>query len=229
VEILRRFILEILGLQEPGETEVKDLHPALGGDHDVVGFQVAVDDAVAVGVGERLGDRDRGADPFPDRHRPAADAVPQGLPLDQLHDQELDPVLLADLVDDGDAGVVQGRRRLRLAAEPQDPFARPGPFRRQYLDRDVPVQLGVEGLPGQPHASLADNLDEAVLGQHSTRLDAHDRSLLLVWKEDSLTFKRRILPHRGVQDRSGAPTVAGFRRAPDMCYGNHIGVNRDRS
>ncbi len=44
------------------------------------------------------------------------------LALDELHDVVVQPVLLADAVDRHDVGVVQPRRRLRLALEPPQPL-----------------------------------------------------------------------------------------------------------
>ena len=40
---------------DPGDAEVDELRLAARGDQDVLGLDVAVDDAVAVGVGERGG------------------------------------------------------------------------------------------------------------------------------------------------------------------------------
>ena len=42
----------LLGVDGPGDAEVGDLDGALVGDEDVAGLHVAVDDAVAMGVGE---------------------------------------------------------------------------------------------------------------------------------------------------------------------------------
>ena len=85
-------------------------------DHDVRRLQVAVDDPVGVGVGDRL------ADLLEHRHEPAAvgrrvgpvlEQVVEGAALDQLHGQERPAVGQgADLVDRRDAGV------LELAGDP---------------------------------------------------------------------------------------------------------------
>ena len=45
-----------LGLEDLGEPEVEDLDPVVGGEEDVVGLEIAVDDVAAVGGGETVGD-----------------------------------------------------------------------------------------------------------------------------------------------------------------------------
>ena len=52
--------------------------------------------------------------------RLAADEVLEGLAFEQLHDDEVLALVLADVVDRADVGVVQGRRGPRLAPEALD-------------------------------------------------------------------------------------------------------------
>ena len=56
----RRGLLDrLLRVADPRDAEVRDLHVARRGDHDVAGLDVAVDDALVVRGGERVGDVDR--------------------------------------------------------------------------------------------------------------------------------------------------------------------------
>ena len=51
-------------------------------------------------------------------HRAAADEVLERLPLEQLHDDELTTVALADVVDGADVPMIERRRQSRFAPEP---------------------------------------------------------------------------------------------------------------
>jgi hypothetical protein len=52
--------------------------------------------------------------------------------------------------------MVQGGEDLGLALEPGDPFGVEGEGVGQDLDRDLTIQLGIEGAIHLPHATLAD-------------------------------------------------------------------------
>src|SRR5262249_60538461 len=89
--------------------EVADEGPSLGVEEDVTRLDVAVDDAVPVGVVQRLGDRDDDGDRL-GAGRPAAPQL--GLEvaaLDQTGDEVAEAVLgAADVVDVEDPRMVQG-------------------------------------------------------------------------------------------------------------------------
>ena len=99
-----------VGRVQAGEAEVGDLHPALGGDQDVGGLDVAVDDALAVRVVQRVADlammmveRLRGVEAG------AVDDLVEIGALDELHD-EVEVAFargLAEVVDGDDARVAE--------------------------------------------------------------------------------------------------------------------------
>ena len=80
---------------------------------------------------------------------------PQRLALDQLHDEEGLALVLVDVVDRADVGMVQGGGGAGLAAEPLQPLRDPGILRGQELEGDAPAQAGVLGLVDDPHAAAA--------------------------------------------------------------------------
>ena len=91
---------------------------------DIVGLDVAVDDAVHMGVPERVAklkaDLQRLAD---GQSSPHPQDVPQGRPLQILHRDVVPLAFVADFVDRDDVGMAQIARRLRLAIKPLDPLA----------------------------------------------------------------------------------------------------------
>ena len=95
--------------------------------------------------------------------RPLPDPVPERLPLHVLHG-DVGPVFaLADLVDDADVRVGQGRGRLGLDEEPLLELGRVHEVRRQELQGDASLELEVLGLVDDPHTAVADLLDDPVL------------------------------------------------------------------
>ena len=98
----------LLGVAAPGDAEVGDLDLAAGVDQHVAGLDVAVDDAVLVGEGQRGGDV--GADlgrPLGRQRTVLADQLAQRPPLHVLHDDEVRAFLLAPVVDGDDVRMIE--------------------------------------------------------------------------------------------------------------------------
>ena len=74
----------------------------------------------------------------------------------------LDAALLAGVVDGDDRRVVQRRRVLRLAAEPQLERGVAGEVGAQHLDRDVPAEPQVTAAVHLGHAAVAEQLADLV-------------------------------------------------------------------
>ena len=114
-----------------GQAEVEDLDRAVPRQLDVRGLQVAVDDAVLVGVLEGLRDLLRDRQRFVDGDRALGDALVEGRALDQLHDQRARPVRFFEAVDRGDVGMVERREDVGLALEADHPLVVGGEGRGQ--------------------------------------------------------------------------------------------------
>ena len=114
-------------VERAGDAEVHDLDHALLGDHDVAGLDVAVDDAHAMRVFERVEHAQHHLFGVALAERAVhLDDVTQGLALDVLHHQVRqtlgaaafgDHGLLARVVDVHDVRVVHLRHGVRFAAE----------------------------------------------------------------------------------------------------------------
>jgi hypothetical protein len=93
-----------LVLQEAGQAQVEDLHPPVGGQQQVGGLEVAVDQAPLVGVLQRQR-RLVAVVGRPSRRNPAAllEHAGQAVALDVLHDQEVAAVVLLAVVGLDDA------------------------------------------------------------------------------------------------------------------------------
>ena len=135
------------------EAEVEDLHEAVVGDHDVLGLQVAVDDAGGVGLGQAVRDLARDVQR---RRRPSGrpgEIVAQAAAVDQLH-HDVGPAGLSPnswmvtMLGWLSAEAARASRSKRLM--------RPGRRRLlgEELDRDVAVQLVVARAPDLAHPPL---------------------------------------------------------------------------
>ena len=99
-----------IGLDELGQAEVEELGVAVAGDHDVVGLDVAVEDAGVVGLGQALGDLEGDLDRAQEVELAVGDEPADGPAVDVLHGDEEIAVDLVDVVDLGDGRMVRRPR-----------------------------------------------------------------------------------------------------------------------
>ncbi len=107
-----------LGRGDAGDAEISHLDAAVLQNHDVVGLDVPVDDAPAVGVLQRLGDLGGEVKGLP----PAElnflfQILLEGDALDQLHDDIVAVAGMGYVIDAYNVGVGEHRDRLRFRVE----------------------------------------------------------------------------------------------------------------
>ncbi len=142
---------------------------AVGLGHlDVLGLDVAVDDAARVGVVERLAEVGADLADFAVGELAGVGEAGQGRALDQLADQQRVAVLLAELVEGDDAGMVEPGRGLGLAQDPPAGLA----LLLDRLDRDRALEATVPGLVDDAEAAAAD----AALDQEAVENEGTDQS-----------------------------------------------------
>ena len=96
-------------------------------------------------------------------HRPARDPVLQRQAIQKLHGDERLAVVLADLVNRADVGMVQRRGRLRFAPEALQRLRVLGHIIGQELQSDKAAELCVLGLVDHAHPAATELLDDAVV------------------------------------------------------------------
>jgi hypothetical protein len=148
-----------------GQPEIEHLHQAVVPDHDVLRLDVAVRDADGVRGAQRTGhlptDLGDGVHRQPLREQRAQRTTGDEL----LDDVGVARVRRADLVDDDDVRMVQGRRRTGLA---QETLPRIALLRRpavHQLDGDGPVQPRVPGAMNRAHPALTNDGFETVMAE----------------------------------------------------------------
>ena len=150
-----------------GQAEVEDLGLSIGRDHDVARLDVAVDDAVLVGLGQPPGDLGGDPDRFGRRQVPLGDPVLQAFARIAGHDDVKAAVLgLIDLVDGADVGVVEARRGARFVDETLPGLGVRRRARGEELEGDRPVETEVLGFVNDTHAAPAEPAGDAVLPGH---------------------------------------------------------------
>ena len=146
------------GREQVREAEVEELG-ALRGDHDVARLHVPMDDAALVGVGERVGHLHRIAKDVCFRKPPLAQNRRKRPALDELHHHDVEVLVAAGVVQDGNVRMGQGGERpdLRLDALPDR-----GAVERlgaQRLDRDRDRPRSFRPSRSAPRRSIARRSD----------------------------------------------------------------------
>ena len=152
---------EVVAARGLGDAEVGDLHRARRGHEHVGRLHVAVHEAGAVRGVERVGDLLADADDVGDGSPPRSSIRWRSVgPVDQLHHDVGDAVVVAGVVGGDDVGVRQAaaaiaswrkRARVRVVG---------GEVGAEHLHRDPARQHGVVGDPDRGHAAAGERLDE---------------------------------------------------------------------
>ena len=142
------------------ETEIRQTRPAVCREQNVLGLDVTVNETRLMSVIERPCDFRRHARRGIRRHRPLRYDLGKRAALDQLHGEVEDTLSSTGSEDRHDSGVLEPRRRSRLAKEAnREPLVerRAG---RQHLQRDSAAERFLLGLVDDPHAATPELADE---------------------------------------------------------------------
>jgi hypothetical protein len=147
------------------EAEVEHLHLLARRDEDVCRFDIAVHDAVRMRGVERVGNLNRDLEHGADRRADGRRCADRGLPLQQLHRDELGAFVLVDVVNRADVRVVERRRGPRFALEAIRRSTRRGCGRQAGTSaRTVRDSRMSSACVDDAHTSGADDFEDAVMG-----------------------------------------------------------------
>ena len=96
---------------------------------------------------------------------PSARRWREALPLDEAHAEVMLALVLADLVDRHDAGMVEVGGGLGLGVEPLDVGLVGELAGEDHLERDGPIQADLPGLEDDAHAAAGDLADDLVVAE----------------------------------------------------------------
>ena len=160
-----------------GDTEVEQLHRAVGGDEDVGGLEIAMYYQMAMGVLNRLAHGAEQLEPLSNARSVRGTIVGERDTLDVLHDEPWRSVREGiRVVQAGDGGVIQVGQGTLLAGEPLA-TGRGEPGITQQLHRGQGTQILPFGEVDDSHPSLAQHLKNPVraepLGGKHRRIVQH--------------------------------------------------------
>ena len=144
------------------EAEVEYFRAAVRGEEDVLGFQIAVDDAFCVRRGERVGDDGSDVDRVAPGHRAAAQPPAQRFAFEQLHHGVGDALLVADVENREDVGMRERRDGARFTLEAPQRVGIVRKVGRQDLDRHLAMETRVARAIDLAHPSCAQRTDDLV-------------------------------------------------------------------
>jgi hypothetical protein len=167
-------------LDDLGDPEVHEVHPAPLVEQDVLRLHVAMDDPLVVGVVEGV------RHPAEDGHRAregdalALQELGKAAALDEPHGHPGDALLLLDVeaVDGDDVRVLEAGDDLGLVTEALGEGRVVQELAGEDLQGDVAVEGGLVGLVDRGHAAPAERLDDAVRSGRGAGRQGHGRSPL---------------------------------------------------
>ena len=165
-----------------GQAAVQELGAGLR-EHHVAGFQVPVHDALPMGCVEGLCDLDGALERLLQRQRPLLQPLGEGFPLQVLHDQVVDAVVLAHIVERADVGVGEAGDGLGLPLEALSKDWVGGELRGKDLQGDGAVQAGVVRSVDLAHPPGPDGLQDLEGAESSSCFERHDRFQASPWLE----------------------------------------------
>jgi hypothetical protein len=161
---LRGFIIAGT-VQEASDAEIKDFGTTLGGDENVAGLEVAVNNAEFVGLLKSLRDLRREREQILFSHWAGSENLRQRSALDAFHDDEIGPTLRVEFVDCGDIRMIElGEKKRFLAEVPARSFILEEAEREDF-DGDVAVEAFVARAVDFAHTADADFVEDAVMAE----------------------------------------------------------------
>src|SRR5205807_1448373 len=145
-----------------GQSEIENLGLAALRDEDIRGCDVAVDDALGVRHVQCVRDLNAEIEQHLGLQRLPRDEVLKGLPLQELHDDEVLSLVLADLMDSANIGMVQGGSCPRFTLKSLQRLMIGCELIGQELQSNVAAQTQVFGLIDHTHAAAAQPFQDTV-------------------------------------------------------------------
>ena len=148
-----------------GEAEVQHLCLAssvgLFDEKDVRGLDVAMDDSLGVSGGQGIGDLHAEGENIVRRHGPAENALFESLAFEEFHDEIGVAVLLSDIEDGADVGMIECRGGAGLLEEALPHSGHLIVFLQQ-LDGDLSLQSPVPCPEDQAHGSATQRAQDFI-------------------------------------------------------------------
>lgn len=187
---------------DQGQPHVENLDRTLPVQQQIGRLDVAVDDALGVGVGKATGGLNDHPQRLVDRQRSMLDDdVGQVSTVNVFHHQVVDAVLLVSIVGGDDIGMVESGSSLHLLVEPLDGVFGIDCLGRKNLQSNHPLHPSVQGLVDLAHTASTDHVDYGVPTEDKTLVFSFIKNASLISGELAL-----------LDQVSGESLFAGLRR-----------------
>jgi hypothetical protein len=158
----------LLVLETLGQSEIEHFDRSGLRDLDVRGLQIAVDDVLPVRRLERFRDLEGDANGVRQRKRTVDQALGNGRSLHELEHEGRQAIEIFEAVDSRDVRMIQRGEDLRFPGKTHEPIRIVRESRREYLDRDVAIQLHIARAIDLAHATHAEQRVNGVRADHTT-------------------------------------------------------------
>jgi hypothetical protein len=165
-EPVQRAAAEIAVLDQ---AEVRELGPAIVGQENVCRLDVAMDETGLVGSGQSAANiGDDGGGPLPGKSAIRLQNSQSAAPADQFHDQEVGIVVLGDIEDFHQVGMIELGGRPRFPEKTlQDSRIAGHAFGNQFQGHS-PWHYEILGFINHPHAAFAEPAQDAISAQRGS-------------------------------------------------------------
>ena len=161
------------------EAEVEQLRdwrtrtPAATGEKNIAGLEIAMRDSLTVRLIERVGDLNRVLECLIERKCTFLQSRRERLPLQVLHDEVVDAILLADIVECADVWMIQRRDGTSFPLESLAQIRIGRDMRGQNLDRDCAIEARVARFVDFAHPAGPEWRLDFVRAEASTESKCH--------------------------------------------------------
>ena len=155
------------------QAEIEHLDAVVLRDHDVVGLEIAMEDAPIVRRGQPFGHFRGNAQRVLRRQRLAVHQRAQVLAVDQLHGDPGEALGVTRLVDGDDVGMIEGGGGPRFLFEPAQRLRTGGQLGRQDLQGHFTTELVVSRTVDLSHPARTNYAEDLVLPKAVTRSQLH--------------------------------------------------------
>src|SRR5262245_60291171 len=155
------------------QPKIEDLDDTVRTDHDIFGFHVTVNNPCLMCDRQSARNLRSYVQRVGYRHNAGGQPLEQRSAVDQLEDQEVNPVALFQRMDRGDVGVIEGGKQVCLAHETSQAVGVSKQSRRQNLYGNLSPQLVIPGPVYLAHCARAQERKDCVTAQLSARCQYH--------------------------------------------------------
>src|ERR1019366_7398093 len=151
------------------QAEIEDLGGAVHGNHEVVRFQIAMNDTDLVRPRQRVGNLCRDGDCLAEWNGTGREQLTHRLATNQFHGDEVRVVNATELVNGDDVRVIERGRGTGFQLKAGQGFGLRIMVQRNRFDGDFTAQARVPGAINLAHAAGAKLLEDFVRAEAGTR------------------------------------------------------------